>query len=90
MDNWQWLLPELVKENINMCLAIPGIVREIAEAEQKATIDYNGLTKTASTMLMPKTKIGDYVLVHAGFIIQIFDAESGEELRQLTEEMGLV
>lgn len=73
-----------------MCLAIPGIVTAIDQENQKATIDYRGLSKTASIMLLPQVKVSDYVLVHAGFIIQIFDTESGEELRKLTEEIGLV
>lgn len=71
-----------------MCLAIPGDVVTI-EAE-KAIIDYNGLRRSASTMLCPQVAIGDVVLVHAGFIIQILDKESGEELKSLTQEAGLV
>ncbi len=73
-----------------MCLAIPGIVKAIDIAEQKASIDYNGVSRTASIMLMPEVKLEDYVLVHAGFIIQIFEQKDGEELSKLTEEIGLV
>lgn len=73
-----------------MCLAIPGRVVKIDTEMQKALIDYNGLEKTASTMLMPQTAVNDYVLVHAGFIIQIIDEEYGKDLSVLTEELGLV
>ena len=70
-----------------MCLAVPGIVQELNEEEQWARVDYAGLRKKASTMLCPQTQVGDYVLVHAGFIIQILDPEYGKELDELTEEL---
>lgn len=70
-----------------MCLAVPGRVEHIDIEAQKAQIDYSGLKKQASTMLCPQTKAGDYVLVHAGFIIQVLEQEYGEELTRLTEEL---
>jgi hydrogenase expression/formation protein HypC len=73
-----------------MCLAIPGRVVKIDVDEQKALIDYNGLEKSASIMLTPQVAVHDYVLVHAGFIIQIIDEDYGKELSSLTEELGLV
>jgi len=72
-----------------MCLAIPGKIIEIDSAAEIARIDYRGLTKTASTMLMPQVKVGDIVLVHAGFIIQIMDENDGAELSRLTEELDI-
>ena len=42
-----------------------------------ATIDVYGARKEVSTLLLPETpKIGDYVLVHAGFAIQAIEAEA--------------
>ncbi|NLF80361.1 MAG: HypC/HybG/HupF family hydrogenase formation chaperone [Clostridia bacterium] len=73
-----------------MCLAIPGKVIDIDSAVALARIDYNGLAKTASTMLMPEVQAGDYVLVHAGFIIQIIDEQYGRDLSELTRELGLL
>jgi len=73
-----------------MCLAIPGRVVEVNSEQQSALIDYNGVKRSASTMLIPEVKLTDYVLVHAGFIIQIIDEEYGKELSKLTEELGLV
>ena len=54
---------------------------------QIAVIDYSGMRKNGSTILMPEAKIGDYVLVHAGFIIQIMDEDYGRKLTELTEEL---
>ena len=72
-----------------MCLAIPGRVAEIDREQQKAVIDYDGLTKSASIRLLPQVEVGQLVLVHAGFIIQILTEEDGEELLRLVREAGL-
>lgn len=70
-----------------MCLAIAGKVVEIANDE--AAIDFGGLVKRASTRLFPALQAGDYVLVHAGFVIQKLDADYAEELIALDKEVGL-
>lgn len=70
-----------------MCLAIAGKVMEIKNDE--AAIDFGGLTKHASTRLFPALAAGDYVLVHAGFVIQKLDAAYAEELIALDREVGL-
>ena len=72
-----------------MCLAIPGKIIEIDNNKQTAQIDYDGLIKSASTMLMPQVQIADYVLVHAGFIIQILAPDYAKNLQKLTEDLGL-
>lgn len=62
-----------------MCLAIPGKVIKIEKTNtgETATIDYNGLKKKANISLI-NPQIGDYVLVHAGFAIEIIDKEKAE------------
>ena len=72
-----------------MCLAIPGRVVSIDREEEKAVIDYDGLTKKASVRLLPQVEVGQLVLVHAGFIIQILPEEDGSELLRLVREAGL-
>ena len=58
-----------------MCLAVPSKV--IAIDNDLATIDVYGARKEVSIMLLPETpRIGDYVLVHAGFAIQAIQAEA--------------
>jgi len=51
-----------------MCLAVPGQVKEILDDGQ-AVIDFMGIRKMASLALMEKIGVGDYVIVHAGFVI---------------------
>lgn len=68
-----------------MCLAIPGTITEIDREE--AVVDYGGTTRHASIRLMPDSAVGDTVLVHAGFVIQKLDPESGAELEALLKEI---
>ena len=68
-----------------MCLAIPGKIVKISSEE--AVVNYDGLEKTASTRLYPTVSVGDYVLVHAGFIIQILSEDEGYELLRLNREI---
>ena len=50
-----------------MCLAYPGEIVEINGST--GDVDFGGFTKKVNLMLMPNSKIGDFVLVHAGFAI---------------------
>lgn len=68
-----------------MCLAIPGTITAIEQEE--AVVDYGGTTRRASIRLLPDSTIGDTVLVHAGFVIQKLDSESGAELEALLKEI---
>lgn len=67
-----------------MCLAVPGKIIDINGTDAK--VDYNGVSKYASLRLVEKAAIGDIVLVHAGFIIEILDKDDGEELQKLVDE----
>ncbi|MGI5822737.1 MAG: HypC/HybG/HupF family hydrogenase formation chaperone [Dethiobacteria bacterium] len=70
-----------------MCLAIPGKIVSIGDGY--AEIDYGRLYQRASLRLVENVKVGDYALVHAGFVIQILDQAAGEELaRLLAETLG--
>lgn len=67
-----------------MCLALP--MRVTAIDGDLATIASAGLAQRASLMLVPEAKVGDYVLVHAGFAISVMDeAEANETLDLLRE-----
>jgi len=56
-----------------MCLAIPAKILEIKD--NKAEIESLGVRKQIEISLVPDAKKGDYVIVHAGFAIQIVDKE---------------
>ncbi len=59
-----------------MCLAIPGKVIELQgehSLERVGRIDFNGILRDVSVACTPEVKVGDYVLVHAGFSLSIVD-----------------
>ena len=68
-----------------MCLAVPAKVVEIND--QLASVELNGVRRAASLMLLPEAAVGDYVLVHAGFAMQIVDHEEAERIEALRAEM---
>jgi hydrogenase expression/formation protein HypC len=70
-----------------MCLAIPGKIVEIDTKQQTATVDYGSGTKRKANVSLVEVKIGDYVLVHAGFAIQILDEKEAQETLALFREM---
>ncbi|WP_085829923.1 HypC/HybG/HupF family hydrogenase formation chaperone [Collinsella vaginalis] len=69
-----------------MCLAVPGKIQSI-DASRRATVDMLGVTREASLRLVPEAQVGDYVLVHAGFGIQVIDPEEAHETLELLREM---
>lgn len=73
-----------------MCLAIPGKVVSIEEANglRSARIQFGGIVRRASLDFVPEAQIGDYVMVHVGYAISRVDAAEAERTYQLLEEMG--
>ena len=70
-----------------MCLAIPGKIVEIDTENQHATIDYGDGTKRQANVSLVDVKKGDYVLVHAGFAIEVLDKKEAMETLDLFREM---
>lgn len=72
-----------------MCLAIP--VRIIELRGDMAVGEVGGVQREISVLMTPEAKVGDYVIVHAGFALQILDQEEAKEnLRILRQMAGLV
>jgi len=69
-----------------MCLAIPARVTEIEE-NHMATVEIMGVTRRVSLDLVPEAQIGDFVLVHAGFALQIVDEEFANETLELLKQI---
>jgi hydrogenase expression/formation protein HypC len=67
-----------------MCLAIPAKITKIDNS--MGTIDMEGTQREVSLLLLEDAKIGDYVIVHAGFAIhKIDETEAKESLKVLRE-----
>ena len=72
-----------------MCLAIPSKIIEIND--NMAVIDVAGVRRETSLLLVENPQVGDWVIVHAGFAIQIIDdATAQESLRYLKEAAQLL
>jgi len=69
-----------------MCLAIPALIKVIEDKE--AEVDIGGITRRISLWLTPEAKVGDYVLLHTGYAINILDQEEAEETLRLLEEIA--
>lgn len=67
-----------------MCVAVPAKVLKIEEPW--AEVELSGNTFKINMMLTPEVKLGDYVLIHAGFSIQHLDPEEARESLELWEE----
>ena len=70
-----------------MCLAIPGKIIDIDKKKEYATVDYGDGTKRKANITLVEVKIGEYVLVHAGFAIQVLDEKEAKETLDLFREM---
>jgi len=70
-----------------MCLAIPGKIIEIDKNNEHATIEYGEGTKRKANITLVEAKTGDYVLVHAGFAIEILNEKEAQETLKLFREI---
>ncbi len=61
-----------------MCLAIPGKILKIKG--QIAKVDFNGIQKEIN-ITMVNAKIGDYIMVHAGFAIEKMDLDRVKDIQ---------
>jgi len=68
-----------------MCLAIPA--RIVKLEDDRAIVDAMGNQFNAKTTLLPNVKLGDLVLIHAGFAISMIDEDEARKTWQLIEEI---
>ena len=68
-----------------MCLAIPARIVELKG--ENAVVDAMGNRYRAKTTLLPEAKLGNLVLVHAGFAISLIDEEEAKKTWELIAEI---
>jgi hydrogenase expression/formation protein HypC len=61
-----------------MCLAVPMKIAEIRE-NGSALVSRDGLEAEVDLALVENPRVGDYVIVHAGYAIEVLDLEDAEE-----------
>jgi hydrogenase expression/formation protein HypC len=69
-----------------MCLAIPARIVELDK--DRAVVDAMGSRFKAKTTLLPEAKLGDLVLVHAGFAISLVDEEEAKKTWELLAQIA--
>lgn len=73
-----------------MCLAVPGKILTITgeEPTRIGTVSFGGISKEACLAFVPEAKVGDYVLVHAGFAISVVDEAEAQQTLEYFRQMG--
>ncbi len=79
-----------------MCLAVPGKILDIAGQDpvmKTGRVSFSGTVKEVNLAFVPEAVVGNYVLVHAGFAINIIDEEEAakvfEYLREIDDQESL-
>jgi hydrogenase expression/formation protein HypC len=69
-----------------MCLAVP--VQVVSIDGNEAEVEIGGVKRQVSIMLTPEAKVGDYVLLHTGYAINVIDEAEAQETLKILEEMA--
>ena len=74
-----------------MCLGVPGKVVEFMEdiplGMTMARVSFGGIIKEVCVAYVPEVEVGDYVIVHAGFALNVIDEEEAMEVFAMLKEM---
>ena len=68
-----------------MCLAVP--LKLISIDGQTGVGEFDGVRRKVQLTFVPKAQVGDYVIVHAGFAMEIMDAQQAELDREAFREV---
>lgn len=76
-----------------MCLAVPTQIKTIDE-NRMAVVELGGVEREISLIMTPEAEVGDYVLVHTGYAINLMSDEEAQasleafaELAEIQAEM---
>ena len=70
-----------------MCLAVPMKVSEISPNET-AVVESDGVSMEISLKLVGEVNIGDYVIVHTGFALEVLDPEEAKKTLDVFREIA--
>jgi len=75
-----------------MCLAIPGKIIELDASRgiRMGKADFGGVIREICLEALPEARLGDYVIVHAGFALNILSEEEAQETLKLLHELSEV
>lgn len=74
-----------------MCLGVPGKVVAFTEESPlgmtMARVSFGGIIKEICLAYVPEAQVGDYVIVHAGFVLNVIDEAEAMEVFAMLKEM---
>ena len=73
-----------------MCLAIPGKIESITGDDplsRMGKINFGGIVKEASLAYVPEARVGNYVIVHAGFALSRVDEDEAQKVFEYLKQM---
>ncbi len=73
-----------------MCLGVPGKVISIDENPSgmaMGKVSFAGITKEVCLAYVPEVKVGEYVIVHAGFALSVLDEDEAMEVFEMLKQM---
>lgn len=73
-----------------MCLGVPGKVIEVDENPlglAMGKVSFGGIAKEICLAYVPEARVGDYVIVHAGFALSVIDEEEAMEVFEMLKQM---
>ena len=68
-----------------MCLAVP--VKIISIEGDQADVDIGGVSRRVSIALTPEADVGNYILLHTGYAINVLNEEEAQETLSLLERL---
>ena len=71
-----------------MCLAVPMKVIKLLPHD-RAIVEADGMSMEASLKLVEKVNVGDYVIVHTGFALEVLDLKEAEKTLELLNEIAM-
>ena len=72
-----------------MCLAVPMKIIELLP-DDKAIVEADGITMEISLNLLKDVSVGDYVIVHTGFALELVDQIEAEKTLDLFREIASI
>jgi hydrogenase expression/formation protein HypC len=69
-----------------MCLAVP--VKVVSIEGNEAEVEIGGVKRRVSIVLTPEARVGDYVLLHTGYAINVVNEAEAQETLKILEEMA--
>ena len=73
-----------------MCLAVPGKIVEITPTPGSlmGKVDFGGVTREVCLEAIPEAQLGNYVIVHAGFALNILSEQEAQDTLDALRELG--